>query len=65
VIVACEVLKLAPDDPVDPEEERVDLTPPGQLDRIVTEEGEFVAEEISVLIDRTPFLNEGYELLRG
>jgi hypothetical protein len=31
----------------------------------VTEEGEFVAEEISVLIDRTPFLREGYELLRG
>ena len=65
VIVACEVLKLAPDDPVEPDDERVELTPPDQLDRIVTEEGEFVAEEISVLIDRTPFLNEGYELLRG
>ena len=65
VIVACEVLKLAPDDPIEPDEERVDLTPPEQIDRIVTEEGEFAAEEISVLIDRTPFLREGYELLRG
>jgi translation initiation factor 2B subunit (eIF-2B alpha/beta/delta family) len=46
-------------------DEGAELTPPDQLDRIVTEEGEFVAEEISVLIDRTPFLNEGYELLRG
>jgi len=65
VIVACEVLKLAPDDPCKPDDERVELTPPDQIDRIVTEEGEFVAEEISVLIDRTPFLREGYELLRG
>lgn len=65
VIVACEVLKLAPDDPIQPDDERVELTPPAQVDRIVTEEGEFVAEEISVLIDRTPFLREGYELLRG
>ena len=65
MIVACEVLKLAPDDPIQPDDERVELTPPAQVDRIVTEEGEFVAEEISVLIDRTPFLREGYELLRG
>jgi len=65
VIVACEVLKLAPDDPIEPDEERVDVTPPEQIDRIVTEEGEFAADEISVLIDRTPFLREGYELLRG
>jgi translation initiation factor 2B subunit (eIF-2B alpha/beta/delta family) len=65
VVVACEVLKLAPDDPCQPEGARVELTPPAQLDRIVTEEGEFVAGEISVLIDRTPFLREGYELLRG
>jgi translation initiation factor 2B subunit (eIF-2B alpha/beta/delta family) len=65
VVVAAEVLKLAPDDPCEPEEERVDLTPPEQIDVIVTEEGSVPADEISVLIDRTPFLREGYELLRG
>jgi translation initiation factor eIF-2B subunit delta len=65
VVVACEVLKLAPDDPIAPDDERIELTPPDQIDRIVTEEGEFPAKEISVLIDRTPFLREGYELLRG
>ncbi len=65
VIVACEVLKLAPDDPFDPEEGRVDLTPADQIDLIATEEGIFPAAEISVLTDRTPFLREGYELLRS
>ena len=65
VIVACEVLKLAPDDPFDPDEGRVDLTPADQIDLIATEEGILPAAEISVLTDRTPFLREGYELLRS
>lgn len=65
VIVACEVLKLAPDDPRDPDEDRFDLTPPEQIDRIVTEEGSFDPGEIGALVDRTPFLREGYELLKG
>lgn len=65
VIVACEVLKLAPDEPYEPDEDRVDLTPPELIDRYVTEEGAFAPDEIAALIDRTPFLREGYELLRG
>ena len=65
VIVACEVLKLAPEDPYEPDEERVDLTPPNLIDRYVTEEGVFAPNEIATLVDRTPFLREGYELLRG
>jgi ribose 1,5-bisphosphate isomerase len=63
--VPCEVLKLAPDDPYEPDEERVDLTPPNLIDRYVTEEGVFAPDEIAALVDRTPFLREGYELLRG
>ena len=65
VVVACEVLKLAPEDPYEPDEERVDLTPPSLIERYVTEEGSFAPDEIATLVDRTPFLREGYELLRG
>jgi translation initiation factor 2B subunit (eIF-2B alpha/beta/delta family) len=65
VVVACEVLKLAPDDPYEPDEERVDLTPPELIGSYVTEEGIFAPNEIAALVDRTPFLREGYELLRG
>jgi translation initiation factor eIF-2B subunit delta len=65
VIVACEVLKLSPVGARDAEEERFDLTPPEQIDRFVTEEGTFAPDEIASLVDRTPFLHEGYELLRG
>ena len=35
------------------------------IDRFVTEEGAFAPEEIAALVDRTPFLREGYELLRS
>jgi ribose 1,5-bisphosphate isomerase len=65
VVVACEVLKLAPVDPYEPDEERVDLTPPSLIDRYATEEGIFAPDELAALVDRTPFLREGYELLRG
>jgi translation initiation factor 2B subunit (eIF-2B alpha/beta/delta family) len=65
VVVACEVLKLAPESARDPDEERFDLTPPEQIDRIVTEEGSFAPDEIASLVDRTPFLHDGYALLRG
>jgi ribose 1,5-bisphosphate isomerase len=65
VTVACEVLKLSPSEHREPNEDRFDLTPPEQIDRVVTEEGEFAPSEIAVLIDRTPFLREGYALLRG
>jgi hypothetical protein len=59
------VLKLAPDDPYEPDEDRVDLTPPHLIERYVTEEGACAPEDIAALVDRTPFLREGYELLRG
>jgi translation initiation factor 2B subunit (eIF-2B alpha/beta/delta family) len=64
VIVACEVLKIAPVEPHPPKEDRVDLTPPERITQYVTEEGAFAPDEIAALIDRTPFLAEGYELLR-
>jgi translation initiation factor 2B subunit (eIF-2B alpha/beta/delta family) len=67
VVVACELLKLAPVDPP-PEEDEPDLrdtTPPGLIDRVVTEEGFSEPEDIRVLIDRTPFLRDGYRLVSG
>ena len=61
-IVACEVMKLAPvDAPADGE---CELTPVELLDCIVTEEGTHPANEIRALVDRTPFLREGYALLK-
>ena len=62
-IVACEVIKLAPSDP--PREgSECELTPADLIDSIVTEEGTHPANEIRALVDRTPFLREGYSLLR-
>ena len=60
-IVACEVIKLAPLDA--PAPDALDLTPPELIDSIVTEEGTHPADEIGALIDRTPFLRDGYALL--
>jgi hypothetical protein len=34
------------------------------VDEIVTEEGVYASTEIAALIDRTPFLRDGYQLLR-
>jgi ribose 1,5-bisphosphate isomerase len=65
VIVACEVIKLTPAEARDPGEERFDLTEPKYIDRYVTEEGAYAPDEIGSLIDRTPFLRDGYELLAG
>jgi translation initiation factor 2B subunit (eIF-2B alpha/beta/delta family) len=68
-IVACEVIKLAPieahDDPALSTVEDFELTPAELIQAIVTEEGTFLPEEIRALVDRTPFLREGYHLLRG
>jgi translation initiation factor 2B subunit (eIF-2B alpha/beta/delta family) len=65
-IVACEVLKLAPHDaPERIEDEHFDVTPPELVDEIVTEEGAYTSDDIGSLVDRTPFLAEGYALLRG
>jgi translation initiation factor 2B subunit (eIF-2B alpha/beta/delta family) len=62
-IVACEVIKLAPADPPTGGSE-CELTPTELIDCIVTEEGTYPADEIRALVDRTPFLREGYALLR-
>lgn len=66
-IVACEVIKVAPiearDLPLTAEE--FELTPPELIDSVVTEEGAYLPEEIRALVDRTPFLREGYALLRS
>jgi len=68
VVVASEVIKLAPFDVGDlPENVHAlfDLTPPHLIDEIVTEEGVHRPEEVAALVDRTPFLRQGYELLRA
>jgi translation initiation factor 2B subunit (eIF-2B alpha/beta/delta family) len=63
VHVACEVIKLVPVDSYEPDEERFELTPPEHIVMVVTEEGAFPPSEIASLMDRTPFLREGYRLL--
>lgn len=68
VVVACEVVKLAPIEAHDETEltaEEFELTPAELIDSIVTEEGTFLPDEIRALVDRTPFLREGYTLLRS
>jgi translation initiation factor 2B subunit (eIF-2B alpha/beta/delta family) len=66
-VVACEVIKLAPIDASDLPltAEEFELTSPELIDSIVTEEGAVLPEEVRALVDRTPFLREGYALLRG
>jgi translation initiation factor 2B subunit (eIF-2B alpha/beta/delta family) len=66
-MVAGELLKLAPVPPpsVEDEPELRDITPPELVDEIVTEEGVVTTQDVRTVIDRTPFLREGYELLRG
>jgi translation initiation factor 2B subunit (eIF-2B alpha/beta/delta family) len=66
-VVACEILKLAAmPPPTDGEEPDLrDTTPPELLDEIVTEEGPVVPEDVASLIERTPFLRDGYKLLHS
>ena len=70
VIVAAEIFKLAPmevadaPDPGPAERELFELTPPDLITMIVTEEGECPTEDVAHLVDRTPFLREGYALLQ-
>jgi translation initiation factor 2B subunit (eIF-2B alpha/beta/delta family) len=66
-VVACELLKLAPIPPPAEEDEPElrDTTPAELLDEIVTEEGAVVPEDVRSVIERTPFLRDGYRLLRG
>ena len=70
-VVAAEVIKLAPlaaDEAPEFEPEvsaLFELTPAQLIDEIVTEEGTFPSDEVASLVDRVPFLREGYALLRG
>jgi translation initiation factor 2B subunit (eIF-2B alpha/beta/delta family) len=69
VVVASEVIKLAPIAPDDAHEfvrgERAfDITPADDVDEIVTEEGACASADLGALVDRTPFLRDGYQLLR-
>jgi translation initiation factor 2B subunit (eIF-2B alpha/beta/delta family) len=68
-IVACEIVKLAPIDvgsaPEQSEAEKklFEMTPPELLTEIYTEEGAVSPDEVAPLVDRTPFLRDGYALL--
>jgi ribose 1,5-bisphosphate isomerase len=64
-LVASEMLKLVPV-PAHSAEGETDLrdtTPPAFIDKIVTEEGPTIPEDIKSLIERTPFLRDGYRLV--
>ena len=69
MVVACEVIKLAPVEATHAPglagiaHDLFDFTPPELIDSVVTEEGAFAGEEIRTLVDRTPFLRDGYALL--
>ena len=66
MVVACEVIKLAPIDAADApalDAEPFELTPASLVDCVVTEEGTVSPDGIGALVDRTPFLREGYALL--
>jgi translation initiation factor eIF-2B subunit delta len=65
-LVACELLKLAPipSPAVEDEPELRDTTPSELIEEIVTEEGPMVPEDVKSMIARTPFLRDGYRVLR-
>jgi translation initiation factor 2B subunit (eIF-2B alpha/beta/delta family) len=69
VVVASEVIKLAPvpgaqaPDLADFERELFELIPADLITEIVTEEGVVKPDEVAALVDRVPFLSEGYELV--
>ena len=71
MVVACELIKLAPvasdqATPLPPQVRRFfDVTPPGLVEAVVTEEGTYPTADVGMLVDHTPFLREGYALLRS
>ncbi len=65
VMVACETFKLSPAETEEPSEDTFELISPELIDCVVTEEGEAAATDVAALIDRTPGLRRGYELLLG
>jgi translation initiation factor 2B subunit (eIF-2B alpha/beta/delta family) len=68
-LVAAEVIKLAPvpgsqaPELADIERSLFELVPPDLITEVVTEEGTFPPDEIATLVDRVPFLQEGYALV--
>jgi ribose 1,5-bisphosphate isomerase len=68
-VVACEIFKLAPIDaasapePSEAERTLFELTPAELISEIVTEEGAITTDWVAALVERTPFLRTGYELL--
>jgi translation initiation factor 2B subunit (eIF-2B alpha/beta/delta family) len=71
MLVACELIKLAPVacDQATPLPAHVrrffDVTPPALVECVVTEEGTYPNAELGMLVDHTPFLRDGYALLRS
>src|SRR5215218_1366013 len=69
-VVAAEVIKLAPVDGAEAPElegeaaDLFELTPATYVEEVVTEEGTFRPDEIASLVQRVPFLDEGYALIR-
>jgi methylthioribose-1-phosphate isomerase len=69
IVVAAEVIKLAPvpgaqaPDLAEFERELFELVPAELITEIVTEEGVYTPEDLGALVDRVPFLSEGYELV--
>ncbi len=69
VVVACEIVKLAPIEAAAApelsaaERDLFELTPPHLITEIVTEEGSVSSDGVGALVDRTPYLREGYALL--
>lgn len=69
VVVAAESLKLVPVDaadapPLDGEAGTFfDVTPGSLVDEVVTEEGRLSIEDVGALVERTPFLRAGWDLL--
>jgi translation initiation factor 2B subunit (eIF-2B alpha/beta/delta family) len=68
-VVAAEVIKLAPvpgsqaPELADIERSLFELVPPELITEVVTEEGTFEPDDIAALVDRVPFLQEGYALV--
>ena len=68
-VVAAEVIKVAPvpgsqaPELADIERSLFELVPPDLITEVVTEEGPFAPDEIATLVDRVPFLSEGYALV--
>ena len=68
-VVAAEVIKVAPvpgsqaPELADIERSLFELVPPDLITEVVTEEGPFTPDELATLVDRVPFLSEGYALV--